>query len=483
MAQKYHVLAAVAAGYVTIMLAVSPASVALPTIAASLDIDVEEASWIMNSYLLVLAACLLPAGRIGDLVGFKPVYLAGLVLATVASFFVGLTTELPLLITLRAVQGVGAALISGTSLAMLTAAFPLTERGRVVGFATVAAAVGAGGGTLLVPLALHLLGWRGVFWMVAPVGLLGLALTLPMPRPPQPERSSRSVDVPGALLLAGSLFALAASFSHLHEGEETFEAGWPFHTGTVAVAAALFGAFLWVERRAPQPLVRLDYVRNLPFAAAVGANGIYHMTMMATFFLTPFLFERAWGLTTLHASLVIGLVQATNLSAALLAGWVVDRTGWRHIAPMALGLVAAGMLALGLLVEALDFASYTAVTLLLGLGSGFFNTSNNTTIMSILPDEARGFSSGMLETTRQFGHTVAVSLGAVALGLAGASLRGAPNPEATLVGFQLAEIAMGAIALVGVAFAAAGRLHAISEVQGAPAERRRESASLLGSGS
>ncbi|MBM2809851.1 MAG: transporter [Chloroflexi bacterium] len=457
MAQRYLVLVAVSIGYVSIMLAVGPISVSLPTIASSLGVDVAEVGWIMAAYLLALTACLLPAGRLGDLVGYKPVFLAGLALTTAASVLTGFMNEVWTIVALRALQGIGAALVSGTTLAMLTAAFPARQRGRIVGVATVAGAIGAGGGTLFTPMVLEQVSWHGVFWLVAPVGLLSLALSARMPAPPQPKRAHRGIDVPGAVLLAAALLAFSLSFSHLHEGVESFSEGWPYHTGMQVLAVLLLGAFALVERRAPEPLVRIEYLRNARFDAAVLANGIFHMTMMATFFLTPFLFERAWGLSPGDTSAVIVALQGMNVIGALAGGWIVDRVRWAYLPPAALGCIAVGMLLLGLLGGMLNYSSYLLVTVLLGFGSGLFSTSNNTAIMSILPEDARGFSSGMLESTRQFGHTLAVSLGAAAMGIAGASLQGDVSPDTMLAGFQVAEIIMGSVALLGVWAAAMGR--------------------------
>lgn len=453
---RYLILWAVSVGYASVMLAVVPLSVALPTIAADMHADVAVASWIMTAYLLALTACLLPAGRIGDVVGYKPVFLAGAALTTAASSAVALSDELAVIVALRACQGVGAALISGTTLAILTATFRESERGRVVGVATVAAALGAGAGTILAPMALDLAGWRGVFWLVPPVGLVSLLLTLRMATPPQPIRTDRSVDVPGTLLLVGALMALTLSFSHLHEGEESFAAGWRFHTSAQVAAVVLFLAFLFVERRSKTPLVQVEHFRRVPFTTSVAANAIYHMTMMAMFFLTPLLFEGAWSLGPGHTSVALSALQVVNLAFAILGGWIVDRTRWGGLAPLSLGIIAGGMLALGLLVEHLSYEAYVATTVLIGVGSGLFNTANNTAIMSSLPAEARGLASGMLETGRQFGHTVAVSLGAVAMTAAGAAAAG--NGAAIVGGFQVAEIAMGLVAAAGIVLAAGGRL-------------------------
>ncbi|HEY3116310.1 MAG TPA: MFS transporter [Chloroflexota bacterium] len=451
------VLFAVAIGYIGVMLAVSPVSVALPTAAGDLGVNVGSASWVQTAYLLALTALVLPAGRLGDLIGYKRIFVSGVALMAGSAALLGFTSELWLMVVLRGIEGVGSAMISGTTLAILTAAFRASERGRVVGFATVAGALGAGGGTLLTPLVLDHIGWRGVFWLIVPVGVVSLVLALKMPAVAAGERTHRSIDIPGALLLTGSLLALSLSFNHLHGGEETFAAGWPYHTTMEILAGALLVAFIWVEGHTREPLIPLAYLRHSSFAAAVMANGIFHMTMMATMFLTPFLFEQAWGLTPLHVSLVIGLLQGVNLGTALVGGWVVDRMRWSALPAVSLGLIAGGMLLLGLLGSSLTLGTYVLMSVLLGMGSGLFTTSNNTAIMSILPPGARGFSSGMLEMMRQFGHTVAVSLGAVAIGLAGASLQGVSDPGAMLEGFRLAEIIMGSIAAAGVAIAFVGR--------------------------
>lgn len=458
MPRRTLVLFAVAIGYIGVMLAVSPVSVALPTAAGGLGVKVGAASWVQTAYLLALAALVLPAGRLGDLIGYKPIFMGGVALMAASSALLGFMNELWVIVVLRALEGVGSAMISGTTLAILTAAYRASERGRVVGFATVSAALGAGGGTLLTPFVLDQLGWRGVFWLIVPVGAVSLLLSLRMPAVAPGERSHRSIDVPGGLLLTASLLALSLSFNHLHGGEETFTAGWPYHSTMQLAAAALFCAFMWVEGRTEEPLIPIDYLRNLPFAAAVAANGVFHMTMMATLFITPFLFEQAWALTPLHVSLVVGLLQGVNLGTALVGGWVVDRTRWSALPTVSLALIAAGMLLLGALGTSLTLGTYVLVTVILGVGSGLFNTSNNTAIMSILPGEARGFSSGMLEMTRQFGHTVAVSLGAVAIGLAGASLQGVSDPGAMLDGFRLAELIVGGIAAGGVMIAYLGRV-------------------------
>ncbi len=446
---RWLALLAVGLSYIAVMMALTPASLALPTLASELGVDVGDASLIQVAYLVVLASLVLPAGRIGDILGFRGVFMTGVAVFTVAGLLAGMAPGLPLLIAARALQGVGAALITGTALAILTRAFPAHERGRIVASAAMAGSIGAGLGTLLTPVALGTVGWPGVFWMVVPAGIASFLLGLRMKVPPR-LGEYRSVDLPGAALLAGGLFAFAISLNHLHDGPKTFEAGADFHLGAQITAITLLGLFIWRERNAPEPLVPLKHLTNSRFTSSVGANGIFHMTMMAMFFLTPFLFEEAWGLSTFQTAIVITLFQAINVVSALGSGYLVDRTHWPWLSALALAGIAGGMLLMGILGPALTVGGYIVAVVIIGLASGLFNASNNTTIMSVLPEDARGFSSGTLEATRQFGHAIAVSLGAIALGLAGAGVAGSTAPAAMLDGFSLALLLMGSIAAAGV---------------------------------
>jgi MFS family permease len=446
---RWLTLLAVGLSYVAVMMALTPASIGLPSLASQLGVEVADASLVQVAYLVALASLVLPAGRLGDILGFRGVFLAGVAIFSFAGLLAGFASGLPVLVIARGIQGLGAALVTGTALAILTRSFPSNERGRIVAAAAMAGSIGAGLGTLLTPVSLSVAGWPGIFWMVVPAGLASLVLGFRMAVPP-PLGRHRSVDLPGAALLAGGLFAFAISFNHLHEGPRTFDTAPEFHIGAQVVAFALLGLFVWRERNTSEPLVPMGHLTNGRFAAAVSANGVFHMTMMAMFFLTPFLFEEAWGMSTFETAIVVTMFQVVNVVSALGSGWLVDRTHWPWLAAVALGGIAAGMLLMGALGASLTLTGYVVALFIIGVASGLFNASNNTVIMSILPEDARGFSSGTLEATRQFGHAIAVSLGAIALGLAGAGVAGSASPEAMLDGFSLALLLMGSIAAAGI---------------------------------
>lgn len=448
----WAVFGAVIAGYFLVMFAVAPVSVILPSLAHELDARLEAASWVMTAYLLPLTALLLGTGRLADLYGHRRLFTLGLAVTTLATLACGLAPSLPVLLAGRVAQGAGAALMSATSLAIITSAAPPAWRGRAIGIVTMSSALAAMLGTALASLFVTYLSWRWAFISAAPVGAVALVLALRM-GPDRPVERQSQPDWAGALLLIGALTALSLSLSHFHDGPETFEAGWPYHSTMHLLTALLLALFVWAERRTPQPLVRLDQLRNGVFVAAVGANCILHMTMLMAVFSTPFLIERGLGLPAAQTGTLLAVVQLSNTAMTLLSGWLHDRTRTPLLRPLAIGAVAAGLLTLGLTSAAASYPTFFAVSLLMGCGSGLFMTSNNTVIMTALPRSYTGFASGMLETTRQLGHTLGVVVATAGLSVIG-SVPGEAQQAAFIAGFQRACLLMGAIALAGAVLAA-----------------------------
>ena len=454
MNQRVSTFAAVVAGYFLVMFAVSPVSVVLPTLAASFGVGVEEASWVMTAYLLPLTACLLPAGRLGDIVGHRRLFTIGIGLAGGAALVSGLAPSLWLLFAARAVQGVGAALVSATAMPIITGAVSEGARGRAIGLITMASSTGAMAGTALAPLYLTYLDWRWAFYSAAATGLLAFVVALALERDPVVTRRQR-LDWPGAALLLMTLTVASVSLSHFHEGPETFQDGWTWHIPMHVAAGLLLLMFLAVESRVKAPLVRLEQLTNGRFTTAVGANLVLHMTMMVAVFSVPFFVQRGLGLGAVETGVLLTSMQACTTVMTLVGGWLYDRTRAWWLCPLALAMVASGLSGLGVIGESLTLETAYVLIIWMGIGSGCFMTTNNTRIMSALGAEYRGFASGMLETSRQYGHTLGVAVAATGL-TAAALVTGSAEIEstATRAGFGQSATIAGAIAWVGVLLAA-----------------------------
>ena len=452
--QRTVTFAAVVAGYFLVMFAVSPVSVVLPTLAASFGVGVEEASWVMTAYLLPLTATLLPAGRLGDIVGHRKLFTLGIGMAGVSALISGLAPNLWLLFAARAVQGIGAALVSATAMPIITGAVSEGARGRAIGVITMASSTGAMAGTALAPLYVTYLDWRWAFYSAAATGLLALGVALRLGKDELIAKRQR-LDWPGAVLLLLTLTVASISLSHFHEGPETFQDGWTWHVPMHLAAGTLLLMFFAVESRVRAPLVQLKQLTVGRFTTAVGANLVLHMTMMMAVFSVPFLVQRGLGLGAVETGVLLTSMQALTTVMTLVGGWLYDRTRAWWLCPVALAMVASGLTALGVLGEAVTFEVAFVIIAWMGIGSGCFMTTNNTRIMSALGAEYRGFASGMLETSRQYGHTLGVAVAATGL-TAAALVSGSAEVEsaARRAGFGQSATIAGVIAWLGVLLAA-----------------------------
>jgi MFS family permease len=449
-------LVAVAAGNFMVQLAMMPVAIVLPSVAQAFGVDAAAAAWVMNAYLLTLTGLVLTTGRLGDLYGYRRVFLAGIAVFTVSAIAGGLAPALMPMIVARAVQGVGGALMMGTALAIVVAAVPVGQRGQAIAVAGIAATLGSLVGVIMGSFLLEIIGWRAVFLAVAPTGLLAYLAARRLPTSPRPIGAPRP-DIAGAALLFALLTTLSLSFSHLHGGEATFQGGWPYHTGMQVLTAALLAAFIVVEARAKAPMMPLGLFRHRRFSLALLANLALHMTMMGSIFLTPFLIQQGLGRPATTTGTLLAAMQLAGIAASYAGGWLYDRTHSRLIAPISLTLVGLGLGALGLYGEAMSDLAMLLLLVGVGLSTNVFQSANNTVIMSTLPTSLGGFASGMLETSRQLGHTIAVALAAGVLGLVAEQANGGVTAQGeALHGITLAILSFSLVAFVGVGFTLLG---------------------------
>ncbi|MCC7104205.1 MAG: MFS transporter [Chloroflexi bacterium] len=443
---KWYVLGVVCLGYLNAQWAMPPIAAILPSIGKDLGLTVPETGWIMTSYFLLLVGTVLPIGKVADRYGHKRVFATGVAIVTLASLLSGLSSTFAQLLASRALQGLGAAMIFATSLAIVTGAFRSTQRGIAVGMVTMISSLGALFGTFLSTWSVQHLSWHWGFFFVLPFGVAGIAsgLLMNLPRPTSRAR----IDWLGGALLFAATFILMLGLNHLHDGPETFEAGAPFHTSMHLLALGFFVAFLLHERRVKSPLLSFKLLRDRHFSAGVTGNGIAHMSMLATSLLIPFLLERGRGLTPADTGLLLNAQTLSMTTCSLLAGWAYGRTRSPAIAVSTMGGLVVGLLTLGLFGGVLPYASMMGVTVLLGGSLGAFTTVNNTAVLTAASPEQRGFASGLVELTRQLGHGIGSSVSA---SLLGSTLIGLANPTYSdyVAGFQVAALVMGSIAVLG----------------------------------
>ena len=445
----WAMLATVSVGYFLVSWGMAPVAAILPTISDDLTIDVTAAGWVMNSYFVLLVGTLLIVGRIGDLFGHRRVFALGIVVFGLGSVGAGLSNALAPLVVARAVQGLGAAMVYGTSLALVVEAAPRERRGLAVGILTMSSGLSSLLGVAFTSYAAQYLSWHWAFFLSVPLALGALAYAWRLPEKARLGPRPR-IDWQGGVLLFAGLTVALLSLNHLHEGEQSFRQGAHYHLPMHTLAAVLLGAFVWVELRVPQPLLQLGMLRDARFGGGVLANGIAHMSMLASSFLLPFLLERGRDLNPTDTGRLLVAMQFSMVVCALVAGWMYDRSRSPALGWATLGAIAGGLTVLGLIGASLPYAILVGLGGLLGAGLGGFTAVNNTAVMSGAPHDKLGFASGMVETTRQLGHSVGVSLSSSIMASALAGVAIVDLPAAYADGFQRAALAMGILATLGL---------------------------------
>jgi EmrB/QacA subfamily drug resistance transporter len=405
-ANKWVVL--VLAGTATFMTTLdsSIVNIGLPAIARSFGIPLSGSiEWVIIGYLVVIAAVLLTFGRLADMVGRKPVFLTGVAVFTLGSALCGAAPSLGVLIAARCFQGIGGAAIFAVNVAMITRAFPASERGQALGTNAILVAMGVSLGPTIGGILTQLGTWRWIFYVNVPIGLVvSLAAWHLLTERPRLQRES--FDLLGAALLAIGLGSLTLGLSF---GQEWRWSSLRF-LASILIGVASLSVAVWVERRVSAPLVDPALLRNRVF---VSANVSLMMSMLALFavgFLLPFYFEELRGYDTLHSGLLLTPFSLTFAVTAPLAGRLADRTGSAWLSPLGLAIACVGLLLLSELTHASSTVYLILGLIVAGIGQGLFMSPNASALMGAAPTAEQGVASGALATMRVVGQSLSVAV-------------------------------------------------------------------------
>lgn len=380
-------------------------TVALPTLVGQLHTDFPTIQWVTLAYLLTLTVLLLGMGRLGDMVGKKRPYLIGMILFGLSSAACGLAPNVELLIGFRVVQAVGAAMMQALGTAIITEAFPPSERGRALGIGGLLVSAGILTGPVLGGLLIDNVGWRFIFYVNVPIAILGVFLVRAFV-PAGGRRPGQRFDVIGAVLLGISLSALMIALTF----GQTWGWGAAGTLGLFAAFAAFFAAFIAAELRVPQPMVDLSLFRNPQFAISL-TMAICVFIAVSSRIILPFFLEQGQGLSVTEIGLIMAVWPVAMALSAPLAGYLSDKIGSMRISLLGLIVIVAGYALLGLLttleVGPLAFALLNAPA---GIGVGLFQSPNNSAVMGSVPRERLGLASGFLALTRNMGQLVGIAL-------------------------------------------------------------------------
>jgi EmrB/QacA subfamily drug resistance transporter len=408
---RYAILAVVLAGVFMAVLDGVVVAIALPTITAHFGVNLDSTQWVITAYLLTMTVLLLPMGRISEYTGRAPLFVAGVTLFTLASAACGLSPTLPVLIGARIVQAVGGAMVFSLSNALIFEAFPLSERGRALGYLGSVVAIASLASPVVGGGLVQALGWEYVFFINIPIGAVVIAAALRvLPRAHvRPERFS--FDLPGAVALCAALAGLIFFLGRL-AASPTLDAR---AVAYALVAIAGTAAFVLLERRSRAPLVDLGLFAEPLYVLPVIAMLLYFVAAFMLNLIGPFYFEGVMGFSPATVGLVFLLLPAVMAVTAPVAGWLYDRTRFPYLAAVGMGLVTAGYAVAGYAASARLLVPMLGAFLVIGLGAGLFQAPNNTAQMSAVPRHWLGLASAITASGRNLGMVLGVSLGSVLL--------------------------------------------------------------------
>ncbi len=407
---KWAILAAVMLGSIMGPLDGSIVNTVLPSITEYFNSDISIAQWVPTVYLLTISCLILLYGRLGDMVGYKKVFLYGLAAFVLTSVLCGSSQSIWMLIAFRGLQGLAAGMMMSVGYAIVTTAFPPRERGKAMGIYAISIAVGLGLGPTLGGLIAQHLSWRYVFFINVPIGIA--AVTWGYRVIPQSARKpGQRLDVLGAVT---AFVFLTSILLYANRGEGW---GWlaPSSISLLVVAFTFGTLFIWIEKTSAQPMLNLSLFANRMFAFANLSALLNFMATYAVVFLTPFYLTIVLHYSILKVGLVMVASPLATLFVAPASGAISDRIGTRILAFCGMCIAAGGLFSLSRLqgdADALDVAWRLAIV---GIGTGLFQSPNNSAVMGSVPPSHLGIASGILAAMRNVGMVLGIAVAGAVL--------------------------------------------------------------------
>lgn len=429
----------------------SIANVGLPTLVKVFGASFQHVQWVVLAYLLAITTLIVSVGRLGDIIGRRRLLLIGIALFTLASALSAAAPSLPLLIAARAIQGLGAAIMMALTMALVGESVPKAKIGSAMGLLGTMSAIGTTLGPSLGGILISGFGWRAIFLVKVPLGILAFVLAhRHLPDRQEPKKGRAGFDIVGTLLLGASLAAYAFAMT---SGQGRFGL---LNTALLAAAVVGTGLFILAERRVASPLIRLEMFRNRVLSTGLATSLLAMTVMMATLVVGPFYLSQGLALAPAAVGLVMSIGPALSALSGVPSGRIVDRFGASRMVIVGLIAMATGALALAVLPALSGVAGYIAAIAILTPGYQLFQAANNTAVMTNISPDQRGVVSGLLNLSRNLGLVTGASvMGAIfALASAATDITTA-RPEAIMMGLQV-TFAVAAVLMVAALFIAVG---------------------------
>lgn len=411
------------------------ANVALPAIARDLGVSAGESIWVVNAYQLAVVMTLLPLAALGDIIGYRPVFRAGVVVFLLSSIAVALSTSLTMLTLFRIIEGIGASGTMAVNLALVRQTYPRAMLGRGIGMTALVVAVSSAIGPTVASAVLAVTTWRALFVIGLPLGICAFFLSLRV-LPYSPSRRRR-FDVLSAILSAAMFGGLITGIDGIGHGQS------PILIAAELIGAVVFGTVLVFRQRAAEhPILPVDLFRRPMFALTVATAICSFAAQACAFVSLPFLLLEVMGRTQVEVGMLMTPWPASVAVMAIVAGRLADHYPASVLAGIGLATMTAGLTLIALMpadAGAFDIAWRLGLS---GIGFGFFQTPNNRALVSSAPPERSGVVGGVQSTARLLGQALGAAAVSMIFGVGG--------------GFGLPPTTLAVV--VGACFAAAGAI-------------------------
>ena len=460
-------------------------NLALPRIADHFNATIPAVQWVALGYILTTGALLLPMGRLSDIVGRKRIYLVGFAIFTLGAVLAGFAPSLLGVILSKVFQGVGAAMIQANGMAIVTSTFAPSERGKAIGLFMTVVGMGAIAGPVVGGGVVGAFGWEYIFFLGVPFGLASIitALIVLDGKPSEestPEGHRPAFDWLGAFMSAAALvtFLLVMTVAH--------RVGWgsPIVLLAMAGVVLLIAAFIWWERRAPDPMLALELFKRRMFSLGTAASFLSFVAGTSVFFLMPFYLQGVLGFSPGKSGLIMAPTALAFAVLGPISGRLSDRYGWRWFAVAGLVMSLASMLALASVTATASIGLIAGALVMQGIGMGMFFSPNASAVLSTVERERYGIATAFMNMTRNTasvtGLGLATAIVTATMGSMGfepsldlaATGGGAGARAAFTDGLRTAYLVMGGLLALAIVLSLVGVREKATEAIGGEADRR-----------
>ncbi|RIV21835.1 DHA2 family efflux MFS transporter permease subunit [Alicyclobacillaceae bacterium I2511] len=461
----WYVVATVCVGAFMAALDASIVNIALPKMESAFNVSLATVEWVSLTYLLTLASLIVPLGRLADMLGRRWMYAIGFTVFIIGSLLCGIAIPLWFLLAARVLQAIGAAMLQANSVSIITAVTPAKDRGKAIGIQGSAQAVGLSLGPAIGGALVAFAGWRWIFFVNLPVGIIGTLLGILILPADAGKKHREPFDFLGTAILAPTLVAF------IYVLNTGIKSGWGSPLVLTGMAITLLGlaSFGWVEKRSTSPLVDLSLFR-IPVFTTGNITGVLSFAVMyAVTLLGPFYLEYVRRLDPFQSGLYMTMIPIGMAIFTPVAGALADHFGTRMLTSAGMTMAIVGCVVLAFVSNpATAMIGYMAGLFFVGLALGLFTPPNNSSIMGSAPRTRLGVAGGILNMSRTLGMQLGVTLGGLSyqvfLMVHGATSERSATVAQMVPSFRDSYMTVAGMAAIALLLSAAKRINRTSAV-------------------